>query len=212
MINHPLPEDQVNTILALSKSPPSGAQIRRLAYAFDWRKAWLPWQPNSHGTLEMARVESGKKHRWPELSMNPSGQRWKVFAVSESWWTHSQLLQLSRLCRKSSWQDAMECRMPRKNRIFDKKKWQAWSSCSSSRYIQLHFLNFPLVTNGTWHTKGIHSPALYLASTLVKTLFGATIKQKDLFFWYTYLLIHIYIYTHTRFFSNICNDSWNSQM
>ena len=30
-----LAQDQVNTILALSKSPPSGAQIRRLAYAFD---------------------------------------------------------------------------------------------------------------------------------------------------------------------------------
>ena len=162
---------------------------------------WLPWQPNCHGPLEMARWKVGKtqmtwiinESKWPKMK--------GLLAVSESWWTHSQLLQLSRLCRKSSWQDAMECRMPRKNRIFDKKKWQAWPSCSSSRYIQPHFLNFPLVTNGTWHTKGIHSPALYLASTRVKTLFGATIKQK--YVWYIYLLITyvcIYIYIHTRFF------------
>ena len=71
-------QDQVNTILALSKSPPSAAQIRRLAYAFDWPKSRRkPCKVlGCHGTQQMAprngEVEVEKtddlNHQWIQVA------------------------------------------------------------------------------------------------------------------------------------------------
>ena len=171
---------------------------------------WLPWQPNCHGPLEMARWKVGKtqmtwiinESKWPKMK--------GLLAVSESWWTHSQLLQLSRLCRKSSWQDAMECRMPRKNRIFDKKSDKLdrlvhHPDISSRIFSTFHWLRMAL------DTQKASTPQLCIWLQHGWRLFSEPRSNRNIFGIFICSYIYVYIYTYT-FFLNIVNDSWNSQM
>lgn len=200
-------QDQVNTILALSKSPPSAAQIRRLAYAFDWRKPYKPCKVlGCHGTQQMAprngEVEVEKtddlNHQWIQLAKDErSLQFLSPDGLTLSCYNFRGFVENP--VGKMPWN--AECLGKIESEI--KKKRQAWATSSSSRYIQLHFLNFPLVTNGTWHTKGIHSQLCIWLQHWWRLFSEPRSNRKICFFGIpicSYIYVYIYKYTYTFFF------------
>lgn len=211
-------QDQVNTILALSKSPPSAAQIRRLAYAFDWRKPYKPCKVlGCHGTQQMAprngEVEAGKT----QMTWIINESKWpKMKGLCSSWFLMDSLsavttfealwkIQLARCHGMPNASEKSNLRLKKSDKLERLLHHPDISSCIFSTF---HWSRMAL------DTQKASTPSSVFGFNTGEDSFRSH-DQTERFVFLVYLFAHtyMYIYIHIHgFFLNIVNDSWNSQM
>ena len=203
-------EDQVNTILALSKSPPSAPQIRRLAYAFDWRKpkkalqsSWRmgpnKWPP------EMARWKWKKQMTW---IINES--KWpKMKGLCSSWFLMDSLSAVTTFEALSKIQLARCHGMPNASEKSNLRIIKV-TSLTVLFIIQIYPAAFSQLSTGhEWHLTHKRHPlpsSVFGFNTGEDSFRSHDQTERSVFLVYlfdficSYIYIYIYIYTYIHVF------------